>query len=51
MLAVSEWDRRNIIEREGIRPSGSRSCRTGSRHRPTMARTFAPELGVPAGVR
>ncbi len=50
MLAVSEWDRRNIIEREGIAPERIVVLPNGIDPPPEDGRDVRPELGVPDGV-
>jgi glycosyltransferase involved in cell wall biosynthesis len=50
MLAVSEWDRRNIIEREGIAPGRIDVMPNGIPAPPQYGPDPRDELGVPAGV-
>jgi glycosyltransferase involved in cell wall biosynthesis len=50
MLAVSEWDRRNIIELEGIAPERIEVLPNGIPVPREDGPDVRPELGVPAGV-
>jgi glycosyltransferase involved in cell wall biosynthesis len=50
MLAVSEWDRRNIIELEGIAPERIEVLPNGIVAPPDEGPDVRPSLGVPEGV-
>lgn len=51
MLAVSEWDRRNLIEREGIAPERIAVLPNGIVSPPSDAPDVRPELDIGPGTR